>query len=50
LSECLDFSADWAASRDGHAAWRDFHDEILSLGGPPIPLLRAVMMGSGEGY
>ena len=36
---------DWTASRGGRAAWRDFHDQFLSYGGPPIPLLRNAMMG-----
>ena len=36
---------DWTASRGGRAAWRDFHDQFLSYGSPPIPLLRNAMMG-----
>jgi len=36
---------DWAASRGGQKAWKDFHDEFLSFGGPPIPLVRQQMMG-----
>jgi uncharacterized protein (DUF885 family) len=36
---------DWAASRGGRAAWREFHDTFLSFGGPPIPLVRRAMMG-----
>lgn len=36
---------DWTASRDGRQAWKQFHDEFLSYGGPPIPLVRAQMMG-----
>ncbi len=27
------------------ALWHDFHDEFLSYGGPPIPLLRKEMLG-----
>jgi uncharacterized protein (DUF885 family) len=34
-----------AAPADAHALWHDFHDEFLSYGGPPIPLLRKQMMG-----
>jgi uncharacterized protein (DUF885 family) len=34
-----------AAGADPHALWHDFHDEFLSYGGPPIPLLRKEMMG-----
>ena len=40
---------DWTASRGGRAAWRDFHDRFLSYGGPPIPMVRAVMMGNDKG-
>jgi uncharacterized protein (DUF885 family) len=35
---------DWTRERGGRAAWKDFHDTFLSLGGPPIPLVRARMM------
>ncbi len=37
--------ADWTASRGGRAAWKPFHDRVLSFGGPPIPLVRQRMMG-----
>ncbi|HKP25522.1 MAG TPA: DUF885 family protein, partial [Dongiaceae bacterium] len=36
---------DWAATRGGQKAWKDFHDQFLSFGGPPIPLVRQQMMG-----
>ena len=36
---------DWTASRGGRTAWKDFHDNFLSYGGPPIPLVRQQMMG-----
>lgn len=36
---------DWAASRGGQKAWKDFHDKFLAFGGPPIPLVRQQMMG-----
>jgi uncharacterized protein (DUF885 family) len=36
---------DWTATRRGRAAWKEFHDEFLRYGGPPIPLIRRVMMG-----
>ncbi len=39
---------DWSASRGGPAAWKQFHDEFLRYGGPPIPLIRRAMMGSGD--
>jgi uncharacterized protein DUF885 len=38
---------DWSASRGGQKAWKDFHDAFLSYGGPPIPMVRQQMMGSG---
>ena len=40
---------DWTASRGGRAAWREFHDKFLSYGGPPIPMVRAAMMGNDQG-
>jgi uncharacterized protein DUF885 len=36
---------DWTRTRGGRAAWKAFHDKFLSYGGPPIPLVRAQMMG-----
>ena len=36
---------DWVASRGGQKAWKAFHDQFLSYGGPPIPLVRQQMMG-----
>lgn len=36
---------DWTRTRGGRAAWKPFHDKFLSYGGPPIPLVRAQMMG-----
>ena len=36
---------DWAASRGGQKAWKGFHDQFLSYGGPPIPLVRQQMLG-----
>jgi hypothetical protein len=41
----LKLRADWTATRGGRAAWRAFHDAFLSYGGPPIPLVRAAMLG-----
>jgi len=35
---------DWSASRGGEKAWKAFHDQFLSYGGPPIPLVRQQMM------
>jgi uncharacterized protein (DUF885 family) len=36
---------DWVATRGGQKAWKAFHDQFLSYGGPPIPLVRQQMMG-----
>ncbi len=36
---------DWTRTRGGRQAWKAFHDRFLSFGGPPIPLVRAQMMG-----
>ena len=36
---------DWTAGRGGREAWGRFHDEFLSYGSPPIPLLRRQMLG-----
>ena len=38
---------DWSASRGGRKAWREFHDTFLRFGGPPIPMVRQQMVGSG---
>lgn len=40
---------DWSASRGGRKAWREFHDRILTYGGPPVPMVRRAMLGSGTG-
>jgi hypothetical protein len=37
---------DWVATRGGRKAWKAFHDQFLSYGGPPIPLVRGAMMGT----
>ena len=36
---------DWTKSRGGRAAWKPFHDALLSHGGPPIGLVRDVLLG-----
>ena len=40
---------DWTRARGGRTAYRAFHDRLLSFGGPPLPLVRAQMMGTREG-
>ena len=39
---------DWCATRGGKKAWKDFHDEFLKYGGPPIPLIRRAMLGPDD--
>ena len=36
---------DWTRDKGGRAAWKQFHDAFLAFGGPPIPLVRAQMLG-----
>ena len=40
---------DWTASRGGRGAWKAFHDQFLSYGGPPVPLIREEMLGREAG-
>ncbi|MDB4976372.1 MAG: hypothetical protein JWN48_4713 [Myxococcaceae bacterium] len=40
---------DWTRTRGGRAAYRAFHDRLLSFGGPPLPLVRKAMLGSSAG-
>ena len=40
---------DWTSTRGGRDAWHAFHDEFLSYGAPPIPLVRAAMLGPDAG-
>jgi uncharacterized protein (DUF885 family) len=37
---------DWSSSRGGREAWKEFHDEFLAFGGPPIALIRGAMLDS----
>jgi hypothetical protein len=36
---------DWTAGRGGEEAWGKFHDQFLSYGSPPVPLIRQQMLG-----
>lgn len=36
---------DWTAGRGGREAWGRFHDQFLSYGSPPVPLVRQQMLG-----
>jgi hypothetical protein len=40
---------EWTASRGGRKAWQQFHDALLSYGGPPLPLVRKAMLGVQAG-
>jgi hypothetical protein len=40
---------DWTSGRGGPAAWGSFHDSLLALGGPPVPLARNRMLGDAAG-
>lgn len=40
---------DWTAPRGGRAAWREFHDRFLAVGGPPVPLVREHLLGEAGG-
>jgi uncharacterized protein (DUF885 family) len=40
---------DWTASRGGRKAWREFHDQFLTYGGPPIPMVRQQMLANTSG-
>jgi uncharacterized protein (DUF885 family) len=37
--------SDWTAGRGGQEAWGAYHDQFLSYGSPPIPLIRQQMLG-----
>jgi len=36
---------DWTRGRGGKETWGKFHDQFLSYGSPPVPLIRAQMLG-----
>jgi hypothetical protein len=36
---------DWTRGRGGREAWGKYHDQFLSYGQPPIPLVRKYMLG-----
>jgi len=37
----------WSSDKDPRAHWKEFHDQFLSYGGPPIPMVRREMVGEG---
>lgn len=40
---------DWTADHGGRGGWKAFHDEFLSFGGPPVPMVRRAMLGADAG-
>jgi hypothetical protein len=40
---------DWVGTRGGRNAWKAFHDQFLSYGGPPLPMVRRLMLGDAAG-
>lgn len=40
---------DWSATRGGSRAWQTFHDQLLSYGSPPVPMVRKAMLGAAAG-
>ena len=40
---------DWQAEQGAAYSLRAFHDELLSHGGPPVPLLRKLMLRHDDG-
>ena len=39
---------EWCAARGGREAWKSFHDTLLGLGAPPLPLARKAMLGDDK--
>ena len=39
---------DWTADRGGRAAWKEFHETLLSHGSAPLPVLRDAMLGPDD--
>ena len=39
---------DWTAERGGRAAWKEFHEKLLSYGSAPLPVLRKAMMAPDD--
>jgi hypothetical protein len=40
---------DYCSTRGGPACWKTFHDHLLAMGGPPLPLLRSVLLPNNTG-
>ena len=39
-----DLREKWTGPRGGRKAWRQFHDQLLSYGAPPLPFVRQAML------
>jgi uncharacterized protein (DUF885 family) len=40
---------EWTATRGWRDAWHAFHDQFLSYGSPPVPMVRKAMLGTNSG-
>jgi hypothetical protein len=40
---------EWTAAGPARGGWREFHDQLLSYGSPPLPLVRTAMLGAADG-
>jgi uncharacterized protein (DUF885 family) len=40
---------EWEASHSRNSSWKAFHDQFLSYGAPPVPLVRSAMLGDAAG-
>lgn len=44
-----DLREEWTRARGGRKAWRQFHDQFLSYGGPPLTFIRKAMLPDDQG-
>jgi hypothetical protein len=40
---------EYCATRGGETCWQEFHDRLLSYGGPPLPLVRRALLPKSTG-
>jgi hypothetical protein len=45
----LKLREEWTSARGGRQAWQAFHDQLLSYGSPPVPMVRRAMLGPKSG-
>ena len=48
-SMILKLRGDWMKTHGGPKALKAFHDQFLSYGGPPLPMVRKLMLGADAG-